>query len=334
MRRTGTTTARAVRAVLAAVALACGADPSDVPSVGTLERKRLELVAEAPEPIVEIAVQEGDRVETGALLVRLEDARLAAAARQTHAERERARARLAELQRGPRVERIAEARARLAGAESAVSTARRELERVRALEQQAVTSVSRLDQQRTALDEAVSRRDQARHALEALTGGTTAEELEQARGALEAADAALAQARVRLARLTLRAPRAGWVDALPFEEGERPPPGATLAVLLADARPYARVYVPEPLRVHVAPGLAARIHVDGIDAAFRGRVRSVAHDPVFTPYFALTERDRGRLAWLAEVEVLDEAARELPSGVPVQVHFSLGDDVAREGVAR
>jgi HlyD family secretion protein len=48
-------------------------------------------------------------------------------------------------------------------------------------------------------------------------------------------------------------------------------------------------------------------------------VRYVAADAAFTPYFALTQRDRSRLAFLAEVEVTGPEAGSLPAGVPVEV---------------
>jgi HlyD family secretion protein len=47
----------------------------------------------------------------------------------------------------------------------------------------------------------------------------------------------------------------------------------------------------------------------------------VSHEAAFTPYYALTERDRGRLSYLAEVTLTDGDARGLPTGVPVQVTF-------------
>ena len=86
--------------------------------------------------------------------------------------------------------------------------------------------------------------------------------------------------------------------------------------------PYARVYVPEALRVRVVPGIAARVHVDGIDHPFDARVRSVASEASFTPYHALTERDRGRLVFVAEVDLEGDGAGALPTGVPVQVEFA------------
>jgi len=50
-------------------------------------------------------------------------------------------------------------------------------------------------------------------------------------------------------------------------------------------------------------------------------VRSVSSEASFTPYAALTEQDRGRLVFVAEIDLEGEAAAELPAGVPVQVEF-------------
>jgi HlyD family secretion protein len=324
-------TLRTLTAVLlVASGVACRNDPSAIPSVGTLERDRIELTAETNEPIVEIVVREGDIIDSGQLLVRLDNRRLAAQVEQARAVRDEAGARLAEAQRGPRQERIAEARARLAGTRSAVVTAERDLERVRALAETQYESQARLDSLQARYDETLARRDEARAALEAMLEGTTVEELDQARSALAAAEAALTDVSVRLARLEVRATRAGQIDALPFEVGERPPAGAVVAVLLADQAPYARVYVPEPVRVNLVVGASAEVVVDGLGAPLEGRLRVISHDAVFTPYFALTRYDRSRLSYLAEVDLVGEKARDLPTGVPVEVRFDLSPVVARD----
>jgi HlyD family secretion protein len=313
-----------------AVAAACSSDDAQSVAVGTLERDRLELVAEAPEPVVEILVREGDQVDAGQPVLRLDEVQFRAQVAQAEAARDRARARLAELIRGPRLERIAEARAQLAGAEGALATQRRELERARTLARRGTDSPSRLDLAQAAYDEALARRDAAQATLDALLHGTTAEELDQARAALAEAEAALAAMRVRSDRLVVRAPGAGRIDALPYRVGERPPTGAVVAVMLAAGAPYARVFVPEPVRVHVHPGAAATVHVDGVAHPFAGRVRTVSSEATFTPYFALTERDRSRLAYLAEIDLTDPAARDLPTGVPVSVRFDLPTASAQE----
>ena len=125
---------------------------------------------------------------------------------------------------------------------------------------------------------------------------------------------------VDLARTRITAPRAGVVDSLPFEVGDQVPVGTPLAVLLVGERPYARVYVPEALRLHIAIGSAAVVRLQGDDAEYAGRVRAIRSEPSFTPYYALSGDDASRLSWLAEIE-LDVAAGELPIGIPVQAEF-------------
>ncbi|MGH8287055.1 MAG: hypothetical protein ACRETT_15000, partial [Steroidobacteraceae bacterium] len=111
--------------------------------------------------------------------------------------------------------------------------------------------------------------------------------------------------------------------------GERPPAGAAVVVMLADGAPYARVHVPEPLRVGVTAGLAARVHVDGFEEPFAGQVRYISAEAAFTPYFALTQRDRSRLSYLAEVTLTEARAARLPTGIPVEVSFPQQQSAAR-----
>jgi HlyD family secretion protein len=114
------------------------------------------------------------------------------------------------------------------------------------------------------------------------------------------------------------------VDSLLFEVGERPAIGQPMAILLSGKQPHARVFVTEAMRVQVAPGTRARIFVDGLGQALDGRVRWVANEAAFTPYFALTEHDRGKLSYAAKVDVLNRDER-LPDGVPVEVELLIGD---------
>lgn len=312
--------------VLAAVVAACDGDGSGLPAVGTLERDRIEVVAEARETILEITVREGLAVRAGEVVARQDPARAQANAARAQAALAVAEARLAELVRGPRPEDIAQARARLAGAESRRATDEREYVRVAGLVERKLASPSDLDAALARRDLSRAERDGAVAALEALLAGTTVEELDQARAAVDEARAVLDDARIALSRLTLRAPRDGSVDAIAYKYGDRPAPGSPVVVLLADQAPYARVYVPQAVRARVVPGLAAVVTVEGIDGTFDGVVRYVSAEAAFTPYYALTERDRGRLTYVAEVTLTAEDARNLPSGLPVEVGFpSLGE---------
>jgi HlyD family secretion protein len=292
--------------------------------VGTLERDRIEIVAEESEPIVSLDVREGDRVTAGQVLMKQDTGVASARFAQADAKVEEAKHRLSELQRGARKETIAEARARLDAARATAERDVRELARVEELVKQRVVSQSELDQARAAQNASAAAAKEAEAALAELLNGTRIEQLNQARATLAAAESARKQLELTDARLVVRATRAGVVDALPYKAGERPPKGTPIVVLLADSPAFARVYVPEPDRARVKPRTRALIYVDGIDGPLEGFVRWVASDAAFTPYFALTQRDRSRLAFLAEVEVTDSRSRELPAGVPVEVQILEG----------
>jgi HlyD family secretion protein len=321
-----TTAARALATAIGALLAACGGDGEPLAAVGTLERDRVELRAETDDPIVEIAAREGDDLAAGAPVLRLDATRMDAQRARARARRDETTARLAELVRGPRRELITEARARLEGDESALSVAELELRRATELAASGVVAAARVDERRRERDAALARRDQDQAALAALLHGATGEELDQARGALAAAEAELADIEVRVRRLAVSAPVAGRLDALPYELGERPRAGDVVAVLLAAGAPYARVYVPEPLLIAARQGAPAEVRVDGDARAFPGHVRRLSAEAAFTPHFALTERDRSRLAYLAEIELDSAAARGLPTGVPVEVRFTSGSE--------
>ncbi len=299
----------------------CNQSASHMQVMGTLEWDRIELIAETSEPIVEIRVREGDQVQAGQVVLRQETSRYQAQLDEAEATRAQAAARLAELKRGPRSERIAEARAKLAGAESVLDARNKDLERIRALVAKKLISTQDLDRARADRDSALASRDAARAELGELLAGTTAEELKQAQDALARAEASLRATKVTLERLTIVTPQAGRIDALPYKLGERPSPGAVVAVMLGGEAPYARVYVPETLRVQITPGRLAEVHLDGTEQAFAARVRTVSQEPTFTPYFALTERDRSRLSYVAEITLTGPEASALPAGVPVRVTF-------------
>lgn len=313
--------------ILAGILLAGCAPDTDRVLLGTLERDRIELVAESNEPIIEIMVREGDRVTKGQALARLDpsatDARLA----QARAAVAQAEGLLAERVTGPRREEILAARARLAGAQARLEAADKEYQRIAELVDRKLLPQNDLDRQRAARDGALAERDAAREDLLALERGTRSEVLDQAQAALAAATAQLAELEISRGRLDLTAPRDGIVDALPYKLGDRPPRGAPVVVMLADGAPYARVFVPEPVRAGVQPGTEATVRIDGTGRDWKGRVRYVSTDAAFTPYYALNERDRSRLSFLAEVELVEPEAATLPAGMPVEVEIPAGGAV-------
>ena len=301
---------------------ACDSSLDENRIVGELASDRIELTAEAAEPVTEILVAEGEAVTAGQVLMRQDAARAEARLAESAAVLGQAQARLDELVRGPRSEQIAAARANVGGAKDELEFRRSDFTRVQKIHAQKLASPELLDRAKAALDAAGANDELRRAQLQELLSGTTVEELAQAEQIVKQAAARRDLLRVDLARHETKAPVDGIVDSRLFELGERPAPGQPLMIMLPGNQPYARVYVPEHLRVQVSTGTAATIYVDGLDQAVAGNVRWIASEAAYTPYYALTERDRGHLTYLAKVDIAEERVR-LPDGIPVEVELRL-----------
>lgn len=290
--------------------------------VGELASDRIELTAEFNEAIAAIEVAEGSAVSKDQVLLRQNSERALARLADAEAVHLQTVARLDELLRGPRNEQIAAGRATVEGATQDLEFRQSEQTRIKEISQRGLASAEELDIANAALAAAEATLKYRLAQLEELLAGTTIEELAQAEQSVEQAVAKRDSAQIDLERHVISAPVDGVVDSRLFEIGERPGVGQPVIIVLAARQPHARVYVPEIIRVKIKSGTKALIHVDGLDEPIEGRVRWVASEAAFTPYYALTERDRGRLSYIAKVDIVEERDR-LPDGVPVEVEFEI-----------
>lgn len=304
----------------------CSADEDDNRLVGQLASDRIELTAEVSEAIIERPVAEGQTVDADQVIIRQDTRRIEARMREANAMLEQTRARHDELVRGPRRELILAAQANLRGAQKELEFREAELVRADEVYERNLGSQEVRDAALVARDLALANVESFEAKLSELLTGSTAEELRQVVAAVDQAEARYQSTRIDLERHLAKAPTEAIVDSLLFEVGERPAVGQPMAILLAGEQVYARIYIPESLRVRVKPGTAARVYVDGLSDSLTGRVRWVASESSFTPYFALTERDRGRLSYVAKIDIVD-ASERLADGVPVEVELLLDNRV-------
>ena len=292
--------------------------------LGTLERDRVSVTAQASERIIHIQVAEGDEVHIGDAILSLDPLRINARIEQAAAEVRRAAAAVTELRNGTRIEAIDAARADLAGALASASNAKRERDRLAEIRKRGLIAQADLDQAETTLRNATAQRDGARARLAQRLNGTRIEDIEQAEASLASAESAVDQLKLERARYDVVAPRDGHIDALPFKLGDQPAAGAVLVSLLAGPI-YARVYVPASQRGQIRQGSACTINVTGTENPFQARVRSIRSDPAFTPYFALTGDDASRLAYRSELVLEGPGTDSLAAGIPAQARCDRGE---------
>ncbi len=289
-------------------------------ALGQLESERIELVAEFSEVITAINVAEGDTIEAGTAVLQQDTARIDLRIEEAQANIRRIEAILAEQIAGPRKETIDAARANLNAAQIERDYRARELDRLAGLRDRNLTSIESVDSAANFLKAAGARIELVSAQLAELEAGVRPEQITQTQAQLAQAGAQLESLYLDRQRLAVTSTTEGLLDSLLFEIGERPRIGDVVAVLLSGAQPYARLYIPEPMRVQIGQGSTLQVAVDGMPGTLTGTVRRIASEATFTPYFALNERDRTRLSYVAEV-VLPTLPQRLPDGVPVQAVF-------------
>jgi HlyD family secretion protein len=312
--------------LLAWIALAgCSRNSAPPPLLGTLEWDRIAVPAEASEPIMQIQVKEGDLVQADQLLLTLDPRRTQAQLDAARADVQRLSAALDELRHGARVETIDASRAALARTQAAAANARLARDRAAEVRKKGLISQADLDNANAALRQSDADANAARANLAELLHGTRAEDLAQGEAALAQAQASADQLTVTLGRLSVHAPRAGRIDALPFKLGDRPPLAAGVVSMLVGDAPYARVFVPEAQRVGMRQGARFSVKVEGIEHPFNATALRIASEASFTPYYALTGDDASRLVYRAELGLDGAGVHDLPAGLPVQVTPAAGN---------
>lgn len=284
---------------------------------GQLQHDRLLLTATANELITEVAVQKGQQVQAGDVLLQLDNTSQLQRVAQAEAELQQRQAALDLLNQGARTEQRAAAAARRDSAKARLADAEQQYRRALQLKRQNLLAQASLDQAKASRDTARAALEDASQQLAELTNGNRAEQIRQAQAALSAGQALVAIEQKRLADLVIRATRPGRIDDLPYQQGERAPLGAVLAIVQPTGTAYGRLYVPEPLLASLKVGQTVPLHADGYAATLTGTIRHIQQQSVFTPYYALNQEDRAQLMYLVEVTVPADADL-LPNGLPLQ----------------
>lgn len=182
-------------------------------------RRTAELSFEGSGRVTEILVEEGQRVEAGEILARLDPAVLRASRAEVASRRERLQAQLEELEAGPRAEAVDAARAEVAALEEERALAVLQRDRREGLAERGTIGVEQLDAARAAVDTTDARLRAARARLAELENGSRPERIAAQRGALGELDAGLDAIDVQIDKTVMRAPFAGTISARLVDEG-------------------------------------------------------------------------------------------------------------------
>lgn len=300
---------RVALTIVAVVAIAIGAmlgwrllQPPQLPPEfaagnGRLEATEYDIASKFAGRLLLVNVREGDTVNAGQILARIDTSDLEAALNEAQAQWLRAVA--AEKQ----------ARALIKQRESDYAFARKTATRSRAVLAKGLLSKETADQHEANLQSAAAALDAARAGL------ATAE------AAIEVARAASERIRVNIDDGTLRAPVSGRVLYRLAEPGEIVGAGGKVLTLIDLTDVHMPIFLATGNAGRVRIGAQARIVFDALpNVAIPARVSFVAPQAQFTPKEVETRTEREKLMFRVKVQiersVLDRHADMVKSGVP------------------
>ncbi|MFT3959554.1 MAG: efflux RND transporter periplasmic adaptor subunit, partial [Desulfovibrio sp.] len=238
---------------------------------------------------------------------------------QAAAELEQQQASLLRLERGYRVEEIAQARAAVSGSAALAENAQINLNRVAAMRVSNAISQKDLDNARAQYSEASAKLRSNQDQLDMLLSGYREEEVLAQKAAVAAAAAALNHAEIQLRDAVLAAPQKGIVLTRAREAGAIVQAGQTVYTLTLTDPHWLRAYVDEPNLGRVKPGMPVKILVDAAPGkSFSGTVGFISPTAEFTPKTVETREVRTALVYRLRVQAQDPE-NVMRQGMPVTI---------------
>jgi HlyD family secretion protein len=321
-------------AVLAACRQQAPADR--VRASGYVEATDVQVGPEVGGRLIELKVDEGDRIQIGQVIARLDTTDTDLALQRARAERDQADAQLRLLLAGSRAEDIRQAEAQVAaaqadllGAKAELASAEADLERFETLlksnsgsEKQRDDAATKRDVGRERVRGAEQRVRSAREALARLRAGARREEIDAARARLAVTNAQIATLEQNLAYATLKSPVAGVVTRKLADQGEIVAPRTPLVIVTDLDHAWANVYIDEPLIPRIRLGQKAKLFTDAGGPGVEGEVTFVSPQAEFTPRNVQTSQERSKLVYRIKVSV-DNRSGIFKQGMPVEAEVPL-----------
>jgi HlyD family secretion protein len=264
-----------------------------------------------------VRFDEGDVVEEGAEVARLDPEPYRLQVEEAKAQLEAAKARAAMLEAGYRTQEVTQARAVVREREVTFENADRVYRRQQELLSSRSVSVQERDDAEARAREAEARLKSAREQLALLEAGYRPEEVAQAKADVQRAAAALASAQVRLQDTVLLSPSSGVIITRAVEPGAIVQPGTSVLTVSLKRPVWVRAYVGEPDLGKLHPGKGVRVYTDSRPGQpYEGTIGYISPRAEFTPRNVETPELRTSLVYRLRIVVSnpDEGLRQ---GMPV-----------------
>jgi HlyD family secretion protein len=273
--------------------------------------------------IVDLPVEEGQQVERGVLLARLEDADYRQKVRVDEATVRVRESNLALALAGTREQEVKAAQQSAIDAEADLNQKQLDNERAQRLFAKDEIAAQDRDLAATALKRAEAIFKAAQQRYNEAQEGSRKEDIAIARANLNEAGASLGLSRVNQGYTTLRAPSSGVITVRQAELGEVVAPGSPVVTLADLDHVWLRAYIAETDLGRIRWGQQATVTTDAYPGKqYHGRISFISSSAEFTPKSVQTYQERVTLVYRIKIDI-DNPNRELKPGMPADAHLDL-----------
>lgn len=297
---------------------------------GNIEAQEVNIGFKISGRIASLPVQEGDWVEKGAIVGRLDDKDFRHRLELAQASLRTAEARLERLLAGSRPEEIREAEAALHQAQYDVTNRKNQYERMKALFERGVIPKETLDNVETGYKMAVAQLQRVEERYKLVKEGPRKEDIEEARAQVEQAKASLRLSEAQLKDTILHSPISGIVLVKSAEVGEVVNPGTTVMTLADIRNVWLKAYIPETELSRVKWGQEVIVTTDlKPQKEYKGKISFISSQAEFTPKQIQTEKERVTLVYRIKIDI-PNPDRELKPGMPADGRILLNSLVSQK----
>jgi HlyD family secretion protein len=267
--------------------------------------------------VAEVLKQEGDKVQAGDVLAKLDTAPFTIAVNQARTSVELALAQQAKVDAGSRKEDVSESKAVLSQREANVKAAKDTFERFQKLSETGAVSQQALQDAKFAYQQASASLNASKASLQRVVQGSRAEDINIAKAQVDQAMAGAASADLNLADTELKAAEAGIISTRVVEPGVIVSPGSPAFVVSLVKPVWVRAYAAVDDLDRIKPGAKVEVYTDARpETPYLGQIGYVASQAEFTPKTVETKDLRTSLVYRFRV-VVTEADDSLRQGMPV-----------------
>jgi len=273
--------------------------------------------------IVDLPVEEGQQVEQGALLARLEDADFKQKVRIDETGVAVRESDLALTLAGTREQEVKASHQAVLDAQADLAQKKADNDRAVELFSKDEISAQDRDLAETALKRSAANFAAAQQRYNEAVEGSRKEDIAIARANLAQANANLGLSRIDESYTTLYAPTTGVITVRQAELGEVVAPGSPVVTLADLDHIWLRAYIAETDLGKIHWGQDAGITTDTYPGKqYHGRISFISSSAEFTPKSVQTTQERVTLVYRIKIDV-DNPNHELKPGMPADAHLVL-----------